>query len=329
MAVRDGMPYLRETLAALDAQTAPSALVVAEDGSTDETPDVLRAYAARRTPPQPVTILETGGVGLAAARNRALATVTAPYTLILDADDLIAPTLTARSVDLAAARDDLDLVYPLFDHMDEAGRLLGVRSRTPRGPLTPAGILTANPIHSDSGVLVRTEALRRAGGFDEALPGCVGLDAWRRVVSLRAGNSACLPEPLVRYRRSAGQITADAGRMAQSFARVLAKADDTLSAAERARVIAAQHLYFASLAYEQGAAREARRHTLAAWRAAPRSLAMKPYAYARAAISMASLAPAPVHDGLKRLALAARSARARRDVQADGYGVVAASHRTR
>ena len=305
LAARNAGAFLAETLASLRAQTLPGfALVAVNDGSTDGTGDILAAHVAASPPERPVTLLTTEGIGLAAARNRALAAARAPFLLILDGDDVLPPDLAARAV--AAMTEGCDLAYPLFEHVAADGAPLGVRSRPPRRGLGPARILTDNPIHSDSGVLVRAEALRAAGGFDAALSGCIGLDAWTRVLALRPGNAAALAGPAVLYRRSPGQITADPARMAANFARVLTKARDIVPPPALRHALAAQRLYWASLAYERGEAADARAYTAAAWRTAPGRMLRTPYAYARALVSMASLLPEPLHGRLRAAALGAR-----------------------
>ena len=311
LAARDVAAFLPETLRSLDAQTEPAFhLVAVDDGSTDGTGAILDAHSAVQDPARPVTVIRTGGVGLAAARNRALAATDAPVAMILDGDDVLAPDLLARARAALRARPELDLVFPLCDHVDAAGRPLGVRSPLPRGPLTPARSLLRPPIHTDSGVVVRRAALLGAGGFDPALTGCIGLDAWYRVLSLRPGNGWCLPEPLVRYRRRAGQISGSAARMERNMTAFLAArmaGDPSMPAPFAARVLAAHRLYWASLAYAEGDDAAARAYTAAAWRGDPAGSARSPYAYARAAISLASLLPDRLHHGLRRAALRARA----------------------
>lgn len=312
LAARDVGRFLPSTLGSLRAQSLPAfELVAVDDGSQDETGALLAAHAAGTSAARPVRVLRSEGVGLAAARNRAVAAAGGDLLAILDGDDVLAPTLLERARAALLDRAELDLVFPLCEHVDEWGGRLGVRSpRVPPGRLTPALALVRPPIHTDSGVVLRRAALAAAGGFDEGLTGCIGLDAWHRVLSLRPGNAHCIPEPLVLYRRRRGQISGSAARMERNLGAFLLgreRAGAPLPPSLRRRVVAAHRLYWASLLDAEGEHRAARRETLRAWREDPAGLLRMPHAYGRAAISLASLLPRPLHDGLRAAALRARS----------------------
>ena len=273
-----------------------------DDGSADATGAILRAYVARSG--RPVRAIRTERRGLAAARNRAIREASGRLIVLLDGDDVLGPTLIEKAHRRLVERDDIDVVYPLFDHVSPDGGSLGVRTAPPSRPLTATDLFLSNPIHSDSGVAVRRSAVEAVGGFDEDLTGYVGLDFWRRVLSLRPANAVCLPEPLVLYRRHPRQITSSAHRMQRNFSKLIAKidADDPwFPPALRRRALAAQCLYWASVAYAGDDLREARRHVVRAWRLDPTHMAITPYAYARGLISLASLLPARLHEPLRRL----------------------------
>ena len=304
MAVRNGAPFLSETLSSLEAQTWPVfEFVAVDDGSEDETSSVLAAHAATATALRPVTVRRTDGLGLAGARNLAVDAARGDLILVLDGDDVLSPSLIETMRERMMRTPPVGFAFPVFEHVDADTVPLGVRSRPPKRPLTAARILKANPVHSDSGVMVRTAALAAVGPFDEALSGCIGLDYWMRV--LGAGWQAdCVPGARVLYRRSGGQITADPLRMEANFGRVLTKAKDAglVSTGAAREALAAQRLYWASLAYAREEHAAARAYTAAAWRSAFGAMVRTPYAYTRGAISIASLLPAPLHQGLKHAA---------------------------
>ena len=66
-------------------------VVVTDDGSTDESPDVVRAFAETVGFPVGFTTHEHRGFELARCRNEGVRASTAPYLLFLDGDCLIPP----------------------------------------------------------------------------------------------------------------------------------------------------------------------------------------------------------------------------------------------
>ena len=79
--------WIAETLEAVLAQTWPALeVIVADDGSSDDSVEIVRAYQARG-----VKLLSLANGGAAAARNAAFASSTGAFIQFLDADDLISP----------------------------------------------------------------------------------------------------------------------------------------------------------------------------------------------------------------------------------------------
>ena len=73
----------------------------------------------------------------------------------------------------------------------------------------------SNPIPTSS-VLVRRDALVRAGGFAGPAPLASDWDLWLRLVA-QGGSFVCEPRARIRYRRHKGGVTADVAAMAESM----------------------------------------------------------------------------------------------------------------
>lgn len=80
-------PCLRSILAQLEPQHA---LVMVDDGSRDDTPDVA-AQLREEFGHADFTLIRQSNQGIAGARNRGLAAATGQYLLFVDADDLLEP----------------------------------------------------------------------------------------------------------------------------------------------------------------------------------------------------------------------------------------------
>lgn len=85
LVVKNGAPFFEPALASVRAQTLqPYEIIVVDGRSTDNSPDVARAYGAR-------VIIQTDD-GLPNARNLGIAHATGDYLAFLDGDDLWDPT---------------------------------------------------------------------------------------------------------------------------------------------------------------------------------------------------------------------------------------------
>ncbi|HEY2324319.1 MAG TPA: glycosyltransferase family A protein, partial [Thermoanaerobaculia bacterium] len=89
--------YLGEAIDSALAQTLPPLeVIVVDDGSTDETSEVLATYADR------IRVLRQKNSGVAVARNSGIAAAHGEYVAFLDADDIWLP----RKLELQMARFD-------------------------------------------------------------------------------------------------------------------------------------------------------------------------------------------------------------------------------
>jgi glycosyltransferase involved in cell wall biosynthesis len=98
--VRNGARFLSACLDSVFAQSSPvRAVIVVDDGSTDETPRVLAVYAACRPNLQ---VIRSVARGVSHARNLALQASEAPFVAFLDSDDVWHPDKLARQMPLFA-----------------------------------------------------------------------------------------------------------------------------------------------------------------------------------------------------------------------------------
>ena len=144
-------------------------LIVIDDGSADDTPQVVGSFADDRI----VFERNTEGTGGNAARNQGIRLAKAPVVAFIDDDDRYLPRKLRTELDLLAQRPDVDVILSGFI---SEGRLLDESSWAPRP--NPAiddndrfreGLYLRSLRKATPGICVRKAAAVRAGGFDESL----------------------------------------------------------------------------------------------------------------------------------------------------------------
>jgi glycosyltransferase involved in cell wall biosynthesis len=190
---RNAARFIRSAIESVLAQTVTRVeILVAEDGSTDETVDIVSSYPASR-----VRLLSEPKGNLPRARNRGLAAAQADHVAFLEVDDYWLPNKLERQL---PSFDDPGVVlvgcYMRWETPD--GRVLGIGGTefTPeKQRLVRSGRLMPFPTSS---ALFRTETVRGLGGFDESTGYASDLDMMARVAGV--GSVACIPEVLGGYR---------------------------------------------------------------------------------------------------------------------------------
>jgi glycosyltransferase involved in cell wall biosynthesis len=223
-------------------------LIVADDGSTDHTVALLREITDPR-----LRILTGAHCGPAAVLNRGVRSARGRYVAFLDGDDLWIQDKLALHVEYMEKHPDADLTFSLSRFIDEDGTDLGPTTRSASAPLSFRDLFVDNIIGTGSSMVVRRDALLRAGEFDPALPGCYDIDVWLRMALSRPGNIQCLPRVLNCYRRRSGQLTKDWRLMELGWQRLLRKMRLLApSDAEpvRRRASSNMYRYLAYIAYE-------------------------------------------------------------------------------
>lgn len=96
MGVYNSSRYLRKAIDSVLAQTFRDfELVIINDGSTDESEEIVRSY----DDPRIRYVLNETNIGIIPTRNKALALCRGEYLAILDSDDISMPERLARQVE--------------------------------------------------------------------------------------------------------------------------------------------------------------------------------------------------------------------------------------
>jgi hypothetical protein len=109
--------YLREAIdSALNQTVAPIEVVVVDDGSTDESREVIASYGNQ------IRALLVDHNGQAAGMNTAFAQCSGDVICLLDSDDLMVPRRVEGLIDAYSSHPDCQWVFHRLDWIDRATR---------------------------------------------------------------------------------------------------------------------------------------------------------------------------------------------------------------
>ena len=133
MPVYNSGKYLRECLDSLISQTFTDFEVIcADDGSTDDSPAILREYAEKD---QRFTILSQDHAYAGAARNLGMSHARGKYLIFLDSDDRFLPRMLELTVKKAEEAGADICVFPAEGFNSRSGRVYPLPTSCCPGPL--------------------------------------------------------------------------------------------------------------------------------------------------------------------------------------------------
>ncbi len=216
--VYNGARTIQATITSVLAQTfSDFELIIVDDGSTDNTLEILSQYRDPR-----IQILSASHGGAAASRNRGLKQASGDYIAFLDADDLWTPDKLAAQFNALQTHPEAAVAYSWTDYIDEAGSWKRVGRHTVVNGDAYGAMLLYNFLENGSNPLIRRDAINTVGGFDESLTG--GQD-WDFYLRLAAGYQFVnVPKVQIFYRLQSNSISANITRQEQQVVKVLNQA---------------------------------------------------------------------------------------------------------
>jgi len=149
-------------------------LIVVDDGSTDNTGEILDSYG------RDIIVLRQDNQGVSAARNRGIAESRAPLVAFLDSDDRWLPQKLTRQVAFFQSIPTAQICQT-----EETWVRNGVRVNPKKRHQKLSGMIfepsLALCLVSPSAVMIRRSLFDAVGVFDEDLPACEDYDFWLRI----------------------------------------------------------------------------------------------------------------------------------------------------
>ena len=198
--------FLRDCLESVLGQTVlPEEIVIVDDGSTDNTPEIVQPYLSNPR----IKYIRIENSGVSAARNTAIKASSGDIIGILDADDKWRSDKLELQLPLFAS-SKVGVVYSLCQPFNDNGPVKEFRRIAPRRGRILDALLSDNVVPLSS-AMVRRECFEKTGTFNESRKSCQDFDLWTRM-SVDGVEFDYVDQPLMMYRVGHASMILDTSR---------------------------------------------------------------------------------------------------------------------
>jgi len=192
--------FLGEAIRSVLDQTFPDfELIIVDDGSTDNTREVVDSFKDPR-----IKYMYQENRGVAGAADTGLRAASGEYVLYLGADDILMTGTLEKEVEVLDRHPEVSFSYGQAYLMDERRHVFGLSKQCKRSYIREGreeikkAILSGNHVRAST-IMSRRNCLREDGLFDEAFrSGSEDFDKWVRMA--RSHSVAYIAAPLLYYR---------------------------------------------------------------------------------------------------------------------------------
>jgi glycosyltransferase involved in cell wall biosynthesis len=208
----NGATFLEDALRSALGQTyAEVEVVVVDDGSTDNSPEIAQRF--------PVRYIRQENLGLSEARNTGIRESKGEYLVFLDADDRLRPEAIKTGLGVLAEHPECAMV--VGDHVFIASDRshLANSKKVELLRLHYEALLKSNFIEMIASVVFRRTIFDEVGGFDATLPVAEDYELYLRIA--RARPICCHSKIVAEYRMHDGNLSRSSELMLTTTLRVL------------------------------------------------------------------------------------------------------------
>ena len=218
MSVFNNAPYAEDSIVSILEQSfGDFEFLIVDDGSSDESASIIEGFARKDGR---IRLLRQPNRGLVVSLNRLLGEAAAPLIARMDGDDIALPERFARQIEYLRAHPDVGVLGTSTHDIDECGKIVRENVGYPCDHNTLVEAIGQRSPFCHPSVIMRTALVRAVGGYRAAFAHCEDYDLWLRLAErTRLAN---LPEPLLLYRRSSGQVS-NRHALAQHFGSEVAR----------------------------------------------------------------------------------------------------------
>lgn len=204
MSVYNGERWLKEAIESVLCQTFTDfEFIIVDDGSIDQSPEIIREYASRDSR---IIVITKENSGLAESLNAGIERARGYWIARMDADDICKPDRFQKQVSYLKKYTNIALVSGAVEYIDESGEIFG---RT--YPITSINqikkrILNFGNIIVHPAVMMRRDAVNSCGGYCAGLTTVEDSHLWRKLLR-KNFDLSILPDVLIYYRISGFAIS--------------------------------------------------------------------------------------------------------------------------
>lgn len=199
--------YVTRAIDSVFAQTYKSfEIIVVDDGSTDNTRQVLEPYlASRQRGLDRVKYIYQENRGLAGARNTGIRNSSGEYLQFLDADDELLPTKLEFHMNIMEGKPEIKITASSWQLIDNKGKPLIEQRKYYKKLFGIEDIIFTNPFVVEA-LMFRRECFTDDSMFNEDMRFCEDIDMWLRL-AVKGYKFYCYPIKLVKIHRISGSMS--------------------------------------------------------------------------------------------------------------------------
>lgn len=201
--------FIGQTLASALNQTYRNLeVIIADDGSNDETPQIIDSFAKRDNR---LIVVRQRNRGVAAARNLAIETCRGEYIAPLDADDIWYPQKIEKQVNcFLESGPFVGLVYAWLVQIDSEGALIGIGNQHDVEGFVYNALAFENFVGGGSMPLIRRTCLEAVGNYNTYLRAqqAEGAEDWELYLRIAEHYEfRVVPDYLLKYRSTVNSMS--------------------------------------------------------------------------------------------------------------------------
>lgn len=203
-------------------------LIVIDDGSTDDTTQILASYRMHHK----IRILKQENRGLNFTNNMALRIAKGEYFMRLDADDFLDENILLVLSQVLDMKPDVDLVYPDYYLVNEDGEITEIIRRQKIGEEVD---LLDLPAHGAC-TMIRKQILWEIGGYFEEFSCQDGYGMWLKFIERHRPYNVNVP--LFYYRRHEASLSKSRGLILETRRKIKRRVVEEMNLSRIPKVLA-------------------------------------------------------------------------------------------